>query len=127
MRQAGTTNHTLDNGGGDETLQRNGLDTCPTSSMLKQMLVSFSATGRNLMYHRVVFSDAPAGPHLRLGQVMEYFRSLMRVHGLWACSKDGISVKVTLHGKRLRKHDVDFTWVTHVILYGRDKSLLCCG
>lgn len=42
----------------------------------------------------VVFSDAPAGPHLRLGQAMEYFRSLMRVHGLWACSKDGISVKV---------------------------------
>lgn len=46
MRQAGTTNHTLDNDGGDETLQRNGLDTCPTSSMLKQMLVSFSAIAR---------------------------------------------------------------------------------
>jgi hypothetical protein len=46
MRQAGTTNHTLDNVGGDETLQRNGLDTCPTSSMLKQMLVSFSAMAR---------------------------------------------------------------------------------
>lgn len=74
----------------------------------------------------VVFSDAPAGPspYLRLGQAMEYFRSLIRVHGLCACSKDGISVKVTLHGQRLRKHDVDFTWGTHINLYGRDKSLL---
>ncbi|KAG1772170.1 hypothetical protein EDD22DRAFT_842536 [Suillus occidentalis] len=119
MGQAGTTNHTLDNVGGDETLQRNGLDTCPTSSMLKQMLVSFCAMARNedslqcyavlISTPGVVFSDAPAGPSLRLGQAMKYFRSLMVVHGLWACSKDGISVKVALHGERLRKHDVDFT------------------
>lgn len=73
MRQEGI-NHTLDNDGGNETLdsrRRNGLDACPTSSMFKQMLVSFSEIEQNedgiLCYVFIsmtgaVFSDAPAGP-----------------------------------------------------------------
>lgn len=44
--------HALDNDGGDETMnwrQRNGLDTCPISSMLKQMLVSWPKSKCTLM------------------------------------------------------------------------------